>query len=561
MNLNLPTFIDESSTGVSPQPRKVKQWLSDLPMVNMGDATRLLYETLRSFNRQSIPAKTRLEIMEMIRPYARQALDHLNKNFFTCAFPLMGKSRQVEQLAQTLLEEMAFGYKQIVSEVDAHNIRFEKRSLNIATHRGMRYLEKSLHLSAKLYINPPASLWRDLHQLFEFSEVRGVTDQIVADDEYKTIKESTVSDVYKQCCLLALTEPTHLRSGGAEKLIRIFEQASKFCKITKSLIPDENGSLYVASLRSSEPPVYVTLGELTAFNNLRGFDLNELIELTRSALNTEDHRPLLFHEIDDQWLEEILATWTTHKKRFFKRAPASCEIIAVTGIKNIANAISNDAFPELSTTEILSKQAKKNAVFTEASISPWNTTSERETLVSHSDPDPTIETAKTPKLPDTWQHWKLLNTSAGGYGMLWDNPSPSSAQVGEIIAIREKEQSQYQWRLCQIRWMKHTSQGALSIGVQLIAPRAIVALIEDMPSRGLNQTSGHIIMLPGMKSKNQKPSILVRDALKPGDELELSLFGKQVYVKLTKLGQQHSFYKQFFYESMGLPSREEETND
>jgi len=145
--------------------------------------------------------------------------------------------------------------------------------------------------------------------------------------------------------------------------------------------------------------------------------------------------------------------------------------------------------------------------------------------------------------------------------MLWDNPSPSTAQVGEIIAIREKENAQYQWRLCQIRWMKHTSQGGLSIGVQLIAPRAIVALIEDMPNHGLNQTSGHIIMLPGMKSKNQKPSILVRDSLKPGDELELSLFGKQVYVKLTKVGQQHSFFKQFFYESMGIPSREEETND
>jgi len=562
MNLNLPTFIDQPTSTISPQPRKVKLWLTDLPMVNMGEATRLLFETLQAFNRQSISAKTRLEIMEMIRPYARQSLDYLHKNFISCTFPLTGKARQIEQLTQTLLQEMAIGYKHVVSEVEAHNIRFEKRSLLQALHRAMRFLEKSLQLSAKLYIQPAGNIWHDIHQLYEFSEVHEVTDMSVDDDWYKTITSSSVADIYKQTCLLALSQPLHLRNGGADKLIQIFEQASPYCDVTKSLNPDENGSLYVVSLRSSEPPVYVTLGELTAFNNLRGINLEPLLEITRDTLNPNDLRPTLFDGIDLQWLEEIHATWTTHKKRFFKRAPANSEIVAVTGIKNIAHAITNDVDPKLSPAEILSKKVKTNMAFTEAAITPWNTMLQHNVLLSEPEEDPTLDkVVSEAQLPKTWQNWKLLNTSAGGYGLLWDNPKSSAAQVGEIIAIREKEKSQYQWRLCQIRWLKHTSQGSLSIGVQLIAPRAIIASIEDIPSRGLDQTSGQVIMLPGLKSKQQNPSILVREDLRTNDELELSLFGKQVYVKLTAIGQQHSFFKQFFYESIDMPSKQEDSVD
>ncbi len=548
MNLDLPVFADQPDTTVSPQPRRLKIWLNELPMVNMGEATRLFFQTLQAFNRQPIPAKTRLELMELMRPVARQAVDHLNKHFISCAFPLTGKTRQVEQLQQTLLREMAIGYKQVINEVEAHNTRLDKKSLLLATHRSMRYLEKSLQLSARLYTSPTATIWHDLHQLYEFAEQQKITDQPVRDDEYHLIEESTINDVYLQTCLLALSEPHHLKNSAVNKLVRFFETASKDCKITKALNPDSNGSLYITSLKSSEPPSYVTLAELTAFNNLRGIYLGKLI----ADMETAIARPGFFEEFDNDLLQEVLSTWTTHTKRHFNRAPANTRIIVATGIHNITHAISKDIDPSLSAEEILKKQAIRTTTATMEN-STWNTLMANSQFYSGVEPNSDIERRQAPELPESWQHWKLLNTSAGGYGLLWDNPYSSRAQVGEIIALREKENSQYQWRLCQIRWMKHTSQGALSIGVQLLSPRTVVAIIEDIPTQTHSSLPGEVLMLPGMKTRKQDPSILVPGkSLHVGDELSLSLFGKEVYVKLTRIGEQPSFFTQFFYQSMDV---------
>lgn len=559
MNLDLPIFTDQADTTVSPQPRRFKRWLSELPMVNMGEATRLFFQTIQAFNRQSIPARIRLELMEQMRPVAHQAVEYLNKHFISCAFPLTGKNRQIEQLEQTLLQEMSIGYKLVVNEVDAHNSKLDKKSLLIATHRSMRYLEKSLQLSARLYTNPAATIWRDLHQLYEYAEQQKMTDLPVKDEEYLVIKESSIADVYKQNCLLALSDPNHLKNGAVAKLVRVFETASEYCEITKTLNPDNSGSLYITSLKSSEPPAYVTLAELTTFNNLRGISLSKLISHAESSLKSADQQLSFFNDLDADLLREILTTWTTHKKRYFNRAPANTRIIVATGIRNIVHAISKDNYPDLSPENLLKKQAIRsagNSATSSIGNTTWNKLMTHSSLYSRevldtSTPKPPPQPA--PQLPESWQYWKLLNSSSGGYGLLWDNPSSSRAQVGEIVALREKENHQYQWRLGQIRWMRHTSQGALSLGVQLISPRAIVAAVEDIPTRSYSTLPGQIIMLPGMKTRQQAPSILVPEKnLQVGDELALSLFGKQVYVKLTGIGEQPSFFTQFFYQSIEL---------
>ena len=46
------------------------------------------------------------------------------------------------------------------------------------------------------------------------------------------------------------------------------------------------------------------------------------------------------------------------------------------------------------------------------------------------------------------QSWKMVNVSAGGYCLLWDNPETTRAQVGELIGIREQsDPDSFHWRL------------------------------------------------------------------------------------------------------------------
>jgi hypothetical protein len=62
------------------QPRKVKAWLKQLPIVNIGETTRQFYHGLMTANRKGIAAKHRLEVMETLRPTARYLLNNLRKH-------------------------------------------------------------------------------------------------------------------------------------------------------------------------------------------------------------------------------------------------------------------------------------------------------------------------------------------------------------------------------------------------------------------------------------------------------------------------------------------------
>jgi hypothetical protein len=568
MNLHLPVLTDPSESSVSPIPRKLKRWLDDLPLVNMGEATRLFYSALQSFNRQHITAKNRLDAMELMRPIARQALEHLAKHFVSVSFPLTGKSRQIEQLSQSLLQEMAIGYKQVINEVEAHNIKLDRKSIQLAIHRAMRYLEKSLQLSAQLYTNSAAYIWHDLHQLYEYAEQQDLTGTTVKDEDYTQLKQSSITEVYKHVCLLALSDPHRLRGGETLKLTRFFETHAGHVEITKSLKPDSSGAMHITSLKSSEPPSYVTLAELNTFNNLRGFDLSALLQQLRNALSSNFvNADASLAELGNLLVEKLIRIWTVHQTRQNNRAPANAHITVAIGIANIADAIYRDTAPNLSVEEILLKQARnvrpaRAPIISSSPESPWNTLLQRSPLINETSLPPSeVPKVESPKLPSSWQRWKLLNTSPGGYGLLWDNNTACRAQVGEIIALREKENQQYQWRLGQIRWMKHTAQGALSVGVKMISPRTVIATIIESSRPMKTQHVAEVIMLPGMKSLNQQPSILaVPKQLQVGDELALNLAGRQLHLKLTGIGEKSNNFIQFAYQQLESTNQRENGN-
>jgi len=65
---------------------------------------------------------------------------------------------------------------------------------------------------------------------------------------------------------------------------------------------------------------------------------------------------------------------------------------------------------------------------------------------------------------------------------------------------------------------------------------------EEMPFEAL--------MLPGLKTIKQPPSLLVpNQVFTVSDILEVSVLGKKLDIELKKVGENPSFYTQFFYRS------------
>jgi len=202
------------------------------------------------------------------------------------------------------------------------------------------------------------------------------------------------------------------------------------------------------------------------------------------------------------------------------------------------------------------------ATFSEAVTEQFPHPDPESSIIYHSDlvgvgdevrDDPVIQ--KSPP-PDSWQDWRVINTGAGGYGLAWDSDETTNAQVGEAIALREKEYNLYHWRTGVIRWLQNTDEHGLQIGVQLLAPRAIVVEVETIRNRSYSQILPlRVLMLPGMKTLQHPPSVLVRAGVfQSGDILEIAMLGKKLYIELGDIGESPSFFTQFFYTSSEIKS-------
>jgi hypothetical protein len=104
----------------------------------------------------------------------------------------------------------------------------------------------------------------------------------------------------------------------------------------------------------------------------------------------------------------------------------------------------------------------------------------------------------------------MVDVSAGGYCLLWESNDVSSAQVGELVAIRTgAEDSNDGWTLGVIRWMKFTPERGLVLGAQLMASGATPVRVSLRADKSTAENKSLGILLPENTSLNQQASLLL----------------------------------------------------
>lgn len=302
--------------------------------------------------------------------------------------------------------------------------------------------------------------------------------------------------------------------------------------------------------------MHVNLAELTTFSNLRGLEIKKLLEYLERKIFDEPEKLLPLTELAAR---RLLDVWSKKEQRRFRRVDTDERLIAAIGITDILHAINSDKYPTMSGAQIIRKITDDEAAkttpgvslsTTQFNIKPKNDTWYRTTVTD-------------PRYPDSWHHWRLANTSAGGYGLVWENTEASRAQVGDVMALREYENNKYQWRMGQIMWLQHSENDTLEAGVRMLAPRTVIATVHKIESPSSKvEVPFDIIMLPGMKTFKQPPSILAtKDAFEIDDRLLVSMLGKQLSVKLKTLGENQNFFTQFFYQSSQMIDKPDEREE
>jgi hypothetical protein len=572
MQLSVPNRTSPKHGSFDSKPASVKEWIEHLPMANVGETTKLLFEALNDINHQDIPAQQRFKALELLQQPVRFVTDHMKKHVVGKPLPPMVKSLKIAHLSREITHALATGYKVLVMEQIAGVGRKDKKLLVTAIHRSVKLLGLVLLKAFQVYEPYPESVWLEIHSLYRYAESNGLHRSKVLDAVAAVQHSSTVTDCYKQILLLALACPYRLRHGEAEDIYDALEDWARFSDL--KIFKERPNALFSVNLDADEPPSYLVLRDSNGnCGTTRTLDTGRLAEHIRNAISeSRGKRPT---GIKPSTLRHLMLVWGVMPKRRYSRVKDHSQVIVSMGLSSIHYFVSGEvAFNQASVSK---------ACHTDLSVAPEPTPHIQEpahfgarnvqTDIGHMPdvwemnyriegkaPPTNLETAVARNASGMQinpshrtQNWKMVNISAGGYCLLWDNLETTRAQVGELLGIREQsDPDTFHWRLGVIRWLKFADKRGLELGVQMLSPGA-VAIAGRPEQRGM-KNDGFIrgLLLPEIATIQQSATLLLPSPpFKVGDTAIINCHGKNVRVELTKLVENTGSFAQFQFTALG----------
>ncbi len=498
-----------------PTPRHLNEWIQNLPMVNLSESSRQLYYAIIELNQLIIEPETRLKMLELLRPPIQFVCNALSKYYLNNPILLPEKPGKISRLAMALDNQMALGYKTIVSETAHKNTslisRKEKKMATLAIERAISALTKTIIRSYQLYAPASKQVWLELNKLYLIAETNSLLDVKVEDRENQFITKTTISDVYKRALMLGCCKPNQLR----QKDIRIIADATELWSMHLSLGEVEAGSNFVVNLSSDTPPIYQNLArkKLTPFH--RGINFSQLLELLGGYLAqaSESHDSYtksitVPQTVSEDLIRCLLRAWKALTDRAFSRTPSTKPISLCVGFSashcffsggidfdallqrggsDISSIIENEKSDKKSEDERFSSKDVKSAT---DSSDPWAGAYDVERgdfirgsklhnskPVDYSSPKgPALEKQEKEIKTDRKKTYPkhnavLIDTSPSGYCIKWQKDIPSEVKTGELIGVNEGDA--HSWSLGVIRWINKIDDSETLIGIELLAAGSI----------------------------------------------------------------------------------------
>lgn len=574
MKLLIPQQAEIGNSALPIHPRKAKKWLADLPQANMGEMTKQIFGLIRELNRKKIPAKHRLEIMEMLRPPCRGIFDNLKKYFVNRTFPLPEKSRKIVNLNQALLLEMALGYKIIAQQAADKIEKVDNKTQAIAIARAIKYQSELLLRASEIYVSVPVNVWRDVHQMFAYAVNLKVHQNIIEDSEHPH-KKTCIEDLYKQMLLFSLSRPTALRQSDSQRVYNKLYQWTSHTKLGTHIQENQIDRFFCVRSEEDRPPSYLNPQDFASGVGIFTLETTELVDNIRKQINNSDNQDAITvgEELSVETLKALTLSWGVMPKRRFSRAGKRGNIAAAIGLKHATRMIREGNLPEAVESvhnafdrgdgftlehipdELKSMHEKTTVYMThtatsDASSNAWDMVAKGRAMTDSFERQRALQAAADSLIlnkEDEDLHWEVVNISAGGYCLRWNSETTSKAQIGELIAIREQDAGgNNEWRIGSIRWMQLRATTGLEIGVQILSPKVVATVAhrikrpEDPPFDAL--------MVPGIKPLNQPATIILpAHAFKTGDRIKVDVFDQSIDIKLGDRKEHTGLFTQFLF--------------
>jgi len=588
MKLYIPEQFDPARDALPSHPRKVRKWLAALPQANMGEMTRQIFVRLRALNREKMSNKHRMENMETFQEPVREIFNHLKKYFINRTLPLPEKSKKIVTLNQSLLQEMSLGYKIVVYEAaNKIDTKINDKTLTIAIARAIKYQSELLFRASEIYGQIPEGNWYDMHQMYPYAEMKGIHNNPIKDPEHPESK-TTIENAYKHVLLFSLARPTAMRQSDTERVYNKLYEWSKLARLGGRTEESQINAFFCARVGEDRPPSYLNQHDCDTSGKVYILDTTELVNAIRTQINSPEKKQgsiTVGDELSLETLNTLAISWGACPERRFSRAERQGHIAVAIGLTHVTKTIREGNIPEAnkSTTnndyiapidevenfslesipdDLKAMADGSSGYMTHTELgntkeNAWDMVAKGRVMTQAFDTERKLVEASKLKLnkEDDDLHWEVVNISAGGYCLRWNSENTSKAQIGELIALHEREpDGHFEWRVGTIRWMQFTRESGLAIGVQILSPKVLAAKVQRFNRP--KETPFDCLILPYIKPLNQPMTIILPShAFKTEDRLNIIISEDKMDIRLGERGEHTGSFTQFQFTSTEPRSR------
>ena len=470
-------------------PKAARQWLDALPMADMAEASREIYQALYTLNRLEINPSERFKLMELYREPIATVTKSLQSHFQSSVLPLTPKRRKLAEFIREMQSEMAFGYKCAVRDLSTSRTLWGKKKLNAGAVEGaLFYLGEILNKSYQVYIPYPGGVWQEIHALYRYAEENDWFGDSIAMDKNNSEITSAPYRCYLRITLLGLCNPYQLPEQEWQRIQQFLEHwGDRAVAHSDPTEANPVGQFLIDLSKDSPPTVFpkdVAFAIGGNYRVLNALGVSKVVQAFIVRLRKgESARDMdLGMECLDKacldMLRRMIRFWGLGARRKRPRKKKMGIGLVTSGINAIHFFSSNQkpfSPPEVPVVsagtpfDSLMERVKKQD-------EPMDVDS---TFIDLDKVDIDEEHGNTDTSPakplrpvqEVYRvgRWHIEDESLGGMLMKSHKPHRQHLKVGEVLGIQDVSRDD-QWRVGVVRWLKAPSESQMEMGIEMLAP-------------------------------------------------------------------------------------------
>jgi hypothetical protein len=324
------------------------------------------------------------------------------------------------------------------------------------------------------YTSPPASLWREMHQLNAFA----VTNPATPPED----GTPPASIAYRQALLLALADPPQM---SHDEIIHTRLYLGEFAGLAQLLGAVPAGTQHGFAIRTDgdTPPSHLATrndGSLWLDTEALCRHLHDVGVRLRNgeAPQRIGLPPAMQASLSLTLIKRLLKLWSAGVQRAFKRhATPGSTVLAMAGVSAIHRMLEQGpqaAKPDTQETDSLPIHGVGMKLAAPAALSATR--------------------------------WQVSNDSASGLALAAVPDAPLNLKVGDPLALRADETAA--WSLAVIRWVRMRDARQVELGVERLSPQIQPVWVHTL--RGKQKTNPEpALFVPGLPALKQPDRLLL----------------------------------------------------